>query len=297
MRAVMDELAPQFERATGKVSVSYDPAKIILRRIAGGETPDLIICGASALEEMAKQGKIVAGTSRPVACCGGHRRAHRRAQARYQFGRGLQTHATQREIGCLYAGRRASGIHFAGLIERLGIAEQMKTRAVRQPGGLVGELVAAGKAEVAVQQIPELMAVPGVELVGPLPHEVQATTVFAAGIFAGSASRSGARIARFPVDARLGERAQGQGPRARLRDWINACSHATVQLFNQPKGIRHMTHEKSKRLGLWGGYAACLVALGVGQAILENRAEVCSRPRVCAQYSTKAKHSFGQAAT
>lgn len=194
MRAVMDELAPQFERATGnKVSVSYDPAKIILRRIAGGETPDLIICGASALEEMAKQGKIVAGTSRPVARCG--------------VGIAVRTGAPKPDISSVEAFKRtllnaksvaytqegASGIHFAGLIERLGIAEQMKTRAVRQPGGLVGELVAAGKAEVAVQQIPELMAVPGVELVGPLPHEVQATTVSAAGIFAGSKQAEAAR--------------------------------------------------------------------------------------------------------
>jgi molybdate transport system substrate-binding protein len=194
MRAVMDELAPQFERATGnRVSVSYDPAKIILRRIAGGETPDLIICGASALEEMAKQGKIVAGTSRPVARCG--------------VGIAVRTGAPKPDISSVEAFKRtllnaksvaytqegASGIHFASLIERWGIAEHMKTRAVRQPGGLVGELVAAGKAEIAVQQIPELMAVAGIELVGPLPQEVQATTVSAAGIFAGSKQADAAR--------------------------------------------------------------------------------------------------------
>jgi len=194
MRAVMGELVPEFERATGhQVEASYDPAQIILRRIAGGETPDLIICGASALEEMAKQGKIVAGTSRPVARCG--------------VGLAVRTGAPKPDISSVEAFKRtllnaksvaytqegASGIHFAGLIERLGIAEQMKTRSVRQPGGLVGELVAAGKAELAVQQIPELMAVPGVELVGPLPQEVQATTVSTAAVFAGSPQPAAAR--------------------------------------------------------------------------------------------------------
>lgn len=194
MRAVMGELVPEFERATGhQVEASYDPAQIILRRIAGGETPDLIICGASALEEMAKQGKIVAGTSRPVARCG--------------VGLAVRTGAPKPDISSVEAFKRAllnaksvaytqegaSGIHFAGLIERLGIAEQMRTRSVRQPGGLVGELVAAGKAELAVQQIPELMAVPGVELVGPLPQEVQATTVSTATVFAGSPQPAAAR--------------------------------------------------------------------------------------------------------
>ena len=218
MRAVMGELVPEFERATGhQVEASYDPAQIILRRIAGGETPDLIICGASALEEMAKQGKIVAGTSRPVARCG--------------VGLAVRTGAPKPDISSVEAFKRtllnaksvaytqegASGIHFAGLIERLGIAEQMKTRSVRQPGGLVGELVAAGKAELAVQQIPELMAVPGVELVGPLPQEVQATTESAAAVFAGSSQPAAARaFLEFlftPASARV-LKAKGLDPEA-----------------------------------------------------------------------------------
>ena len=63
---------------------------------------------------------------------------------------------------------------------------QIKAKAVRQPGGLIGELVAAGKAEIAIQQVPELRAVPGIELVGPLPEDIQLVTVTSAGIFAGT---------------------------------------------------------------------------------------------------------------
>jgi len=194
LRAALDELVPQFERASGhKVKVSYDPAKRILRRIAGGEAPDVVICGDAALKDIAGQGKIAAGTSRPVARC--------------SVGLGVIAGAPKPEIGSVESFKRAllaaksvaytqegaSGIHFAGLIERLGIAEEMKTRSVRQPGGLVGELLVAGKAELAVQQIPELLAVPGVELVGPLPQAIQATTQSAAAIFASSPRQDAAR--------------------------------------------------------------------------------------------------------
>ena len=216
MRAVMDELTPVFERASGnKVEVSYDPAKVILRRIAGGETPDVLICGSSALDEMAKQGKIVADSCRPLARC--------------SVGIAVRAGAARPDIGTVDAFKRAllnaksvaytqegaSGIHFAGLIERLGIAEPVKNKAVRQPGGLVGELVAAGKAEMAVQQIPELMAVPGIDLVGPLPQEVQATTVSAGGVFAGSPEPAAARafldFLSTPASARVLE-AKGLEP-------------------------------------------------------------------------------------
>ena len=185
--AVMDELVPEFERASGhKVAVSYDPAKIMLQRIQRGETADLAILGAPAIDDLTKQGKIAAGSRRDLARCG--------------IGVAVLAGAPKPDIGSVEAFKRAllnaksvahtesgvSGMHFAGLIERLGIAEQMKARARMQPGGLVGELVARGEAEIAVQQIPELMAVPGIEVVGPLPRELQKITLVAAGIFAAS---------------------------------------------------------------------------------------------------------------
>jgi molybdate transport system substrate-binding protein len=72
------------------------------------------------------------------------------------------------------------------LLERLGIAEQMKSRIVTRQGGYIGGVVAAGEAEIAVQQIVELLAVPGIDLVGPLPDEIQKVFETAAGIFAAS---------------------------------------------------------------------------------------------------------------
>jgi molybdate transport system substrate-binding protein len=194
MRGVMDELLPQFEHASGnKVEISYDPAKLMMERIRRGEAADLVIIGGSAVEELEKTGKIAAGSRRVISSCG--------------VGIAVKAGAPKPDIGSVdsfkrallaarsvaYTEHGASGIYFSGLIEKLGIAAEVKAKAARQAGGLVGEIVAAGKAELAVQQIPELMVVKGVDFVGPLPKEIQQTTVSSIGIFAGS---------RVPKEAR-----------------------------------------------------------------------------------------------
>ena len=204
----MGELAPQFERANDcKIAISYDPAKAMLARIQKGETADLAILGSGAIDELVKQGKISAGSRRVLARC--------RVGVAVLAGKPRpdisSVEAFKRTLlgakSVAYTQEGASGMHFAGLIERLGIAEQVKAKAVRQPGGLIGELVAAGKAEIAIQQIPELMAVAGIELVGPLPAEIQLVTVSSAGIFAGTkqaeAAQSFIRFLVTPAAARV----------------------------------------------------------------------------------------------
>ena len=83
----------------------------------------------------------------------------------------------------------ASGLYFVSLIERLGIADAIKAKAVVHDG-IVGKIAARGEAEIAVQQISELMQADGVDIVGPLPDELQSVTVFSAGVFTASAQPS-----------------------------------------------------------------------------------------------------------
>jgi molybdate transport system substrate-binding protein len=191
----------------------------MLARIAKGETGDLAITGSGAIDELVKQGKIVAGS--------------RRALARCKVGVAVRAGQPRPDIGTVeslkrallaaksvaYTQEGASGMHFSGVIERMGIAEQVKAKAVRQPGGLIGELVAAGKAELAIQQIPELLAVPGIELVGPLPAEIQLVTISSAGIFAGAeekeAAQSFIRFLLAPAAAQV-MKARGLEPMAQL---------------------------------------------------------------------------------
>ena len=87
----------------------------------------------------------------------------------------------------------ASGVWFARLIERLGIAEAVNAKATIVPSGLTGELAARGETELAVQQLSELMLVPGIDIVGPLPLALQTPAVFSAAVFTGSAHADLAR--------------------------------------------------------------------------------------------------------
>jgi molybdate transport system substrate-binding protein len=193
MRGVMDALVPQFEAATGhKVAITYDPAKRMLNRIRGGETADLAIIGSGAIDDLVEEGIIAPDT---------------RVLARSSVGMAVRAGAPKPDIGSVerftdailkarsiaYTIDGASGMHFAELIERLGIADAVKAKAKRQPGGLVGEIVARGEAEVAILQISELMAVSGIDLVGPIPQALQKTTVIAAGVFRGAREPDGAR--------------------------------------------------------------------------------------------------------
>jgi len=195
MRAVLAELLPQFERANGrKVEISYDPAKITLRRIEQGESADAVILNASAIDDLVASGKLDPKRERVVL-------------ARCGVGVAVRAGAAKPDIRTVDAFKRAllaaksiahtsegaSGMHFSKLIERLGIAGEIKAKARTQPGGLVAELIVNGTAELAIQQIPELLAVPGIDLVGPLPAELQLISVVSAAVFANARDAQGAQ--------------------------------------------------------------------------------------------------------
>jgi molybdate transport system substrate-binding protein len=185
--SVLDALAPAHEQATGTtVAIEADSAKTMLARIRNGETGDVVILGKAMVEELVKAGITGAGTVRPFALA--------------RVGVAVQAGAPRPDISTVEAFRRsmlaagsishtvngASGMYVPVLMERLGIAAQMKAKTVTRPGGYIARVVAAGEAEIAIQQIVELLAVPGIDLVGPLPDEIQKVFETSAAIFTAS---------------------------------------------------------------------------------------------------------------
>jgi molybdate transport system substrate-binding protein len=192
VKAVLEELAPRFERETGHtLAITFGVANTMKRQIDAGETFDLAIMTAPVADALIADGKLVAAT--------------RTDMARGGIGIGVRTGAAKPDIGSVEALKAAllaarsvayskegwSGLYFAGLLERLGIAEVVKPK-TRYGGANVGEMIAAGEAQLGVQLINELMAVPGVEVVGPLPAEVQNHVILTGGVGAQARDRAAA---------------------------------------------------------------------------------------------------------
>jgi molybdate transport system substrate-binding protein len=186
VKSVMLDLVPEFERSSGtKVVITWGSANGLLKEVETGATADLAILTAEAIDGLIARGKVVAGSRVDLARSG--------------IGIAVRKGAPKPEIGSPEALKRAlvaaksvahsktgmSGIYFPTVLARLGIADEMKSKIVMpDPGTPVGEVVAKGDAEIGVQQISELLPVAGVEVVGPLPKELQKITTFTAGVLA-----------------------------------------------------------------------------------------------------------------
>jgi molybdate transport system substrate-binding protein len=194
IRAIVDELVlPPLQARGIEASMVWDPTVALMRRIADGQRADGIVAIDWALDELAGRGMIVMESRRPFA-----QAAFGIAVARGAERLDISTVAALRETllavpTLAYSRAGASGIYFERLIDRLGIGEAIRAKAVVIPVGLTGEKVASGEAPLAVQQISELLAVQGIDFLGPFPEEVQETTDFSAAIMAEAADPEGAR--------------------------------------------------------------------------------------------------------
>ena len=186
MRGVVDALLSEFERQTGhKLAVDNATAGVLAKRIGEGEAFDVAIITQAVVDDLAGKGKIAPGSRIDLAKVG--------------MGVVVKEGAPLPDISTLEAFKRAllaaksiayinpkaggtTGIYFDALIERLGIAEPIRSKAKLKDGGYVADLIASGEAELGVHVISEIVAVKGVVLVGPLPAEIQNTTVYSAGL-------------------------------------------------------------------------------------------------------------------
>ncbi|MBI2996831.1 MAG: molybdate ABC transporter substrate-binding protein [Deltaproteobacteria bacterium] len=197
LRPVLSELSGEFARSTGhKLMFGYDTAGAVKNRIQRGESADLAITTAPQVEELIKQGKIAAD-GRVIVAKVGVGVAVRSGAAKPDLG---SVEAFKRSMlaakSVIYAdpaGGGAAGIHFAQVLERLGIAADMKPKSKLIKSLNTAELVAKGEGELGVTQISLIVGAPGVELAGALPAELQHYTVFSAGVVANAKEGEAAR--------------------------------------------------------------------------------------------------------
>jgi molybdate transport system substrate-binding protein len=184
LKSVMLDLIPAFERKTAtKLTVTWGATNSLLKDLESGTTADLAILTAETIDELIARGKAVQGSRVDLARSGigiAVRKGARKPDIATPEAL-KQTLLAAKSVAHSKSGM--SGIYFPTVLARLGIADAMKSKIViPEPGTPVGDVIAKGDAEIGVQQISELLPVAGVEIVGPLPGELQKITVFSAGI-------------------------------------------------------------------------------------------------------------------
>ncbi|WP_448043230.1 substrate-binding domain-containing protein [Bradyrhizobium liaoningense] len=182
LMGAMRSLSSACEAATGiHVDADFAPTLALLKRLREGEAADLVILTREGLDEMIGEGRVMAESAADLA-----RSfvgiAVRAGQAHPDIGSeaALRT-ALLAARSVAYSRLGASGVYFARLIVRMGIAAEINAKATIVEQGFTAERLATGEADLAVQQISELKQVGGIEVVGPIPHDLQTPAVFSAG--------------------------------------------------------------------------------------------------------------------
>jgi molybdate transport system substrate-binding protein len=182
----LDEVKAKYERTSGNaLTIVYSVIADLKKRIEAGETADVMILSRPALDDLQSQSKVASGSIVNL--------------GRSYVAIGVRAGAPKPDISTVdklkaallatksisYADPAkggASGVYFAKVLDRLGIADQMKSKTVLVPGAEAGQLVAKGEAEMAVAQASEIAVVPGAQVVGPLPGDLNSEIVFSAGV-------------------------------------------------------------------------------------------------------------------
>jgi molybdate transport system substrate-binding protein len=206
LNGVMAELAPQFELATGhKLAIQFGASATLKRRIDGGETPDVAILTPALIDDLVKQDKIAPDTRANISRSG--------------VGVAVRAGAPKPDISTVESFKKAlmtagsigytdpalgglSGVYTAGLLERLGIAAELKpkTKLTSNAPHALAEAVAKGEIEIGLIQISEIVPEPSLQLVGPFPPELQNFSIFTAGMLVNSKEpEAGRALIKFLV--------------------------------------------------------------------------------------------------
>jgi molybdate transport system substrate-binding protein len=187
LKGAVLSLAVRYQAEAGaRIDADFAPTVPLLERLRGGETADVVILTREGLDGLKTNGTVV-----PESCVD---------LARSFVGLAVKAGAPHPDIATepafraallgarsvAYSGLGASGIYFAQLIERMGIALEINARASIIRQGFTAERLLTGEADLAVQQISELKLVAGIEVVGPVPLHLQIPALFSAGRIAGS---------------------------------------------------------------------------------------------------------------
>jgi len=182
---ILDKIGSEFERATGHtLNYSSDVAINLVRRVEAGETFDLLVASPSQMDGLIAKGIIVAATRTNLVRSGIGVQVKSGApkpdiSSMDAFKRSL---LTAKSIGYLKEGQ--SGVYLHQVFDRIGLADAIREKAIRPDTDIVSELVAKGEIELGLVVITQIVTTPGVELVGPIPNEIQSYITFTAGISA-----------------------------------------------------------------------------------------------------------------
>jgi len=186
MKGIVAELGEAFRQETGHtIAITSGTAGEVRQKVTAGEGVDVVIVTDTVLEQLAGSGLVVSDTRADIARTG--------------IGVAVREGAPKPDIATTEAFKQAllatkslvyqdpargatSGIYFAGVLQRLGIADAVKDKTVLWQGGYAAEALVTGKAELCVHQISEIIPVKGVVLVGPLPKELQKITTYSGGV-------------------------------------------------------------------------------------------------------------------
>lgn len=201
LNGVLVAFAPDYETASGvRLATVFAPTVRLLEQIRGGERGDVAILTADGVDALIVEGVLEGRTDLARSFVGVAVRAgtpHPDISTPEAF---VAMLLNARSVAMSKAG--ASGIFMAGLLARLGIAEAVRERSIILGTGYTASLAASGEAEIAIQQVSELMVVEGVEIVGRLPSALGGETVFSAGCFHGARDGTQALIAALADPAR-----------------------------------------------------------------------------------------------